>query len=425
MITGKLFKFSLLFLLFLAANLALASSTPPASVAGTTSSGAPAVDANPSSAGSKNPFSLNVTIGFPADISIHQPLTSSSPNDSVGKKAILENTSSKTRVYEYGINAELGNRTPHHTSAALKQAMNLDVDMVYIHLNTFADFDETASDIRNKLSEFNKPMTVFLDNGTNSSGAIISLSRDSGSTDKKNQVTTSVYRLRDNQFRDKYKTYVNSILQKTAKNREEPACVTDVNATPITENNASQQKESLTPSTNLVVYNYQPRIYEKALDFLLHPVISLLLILIMAFGLFLELNKPGTGFPLFASIGAAFLLFIPLHVDGFATYSEMLLFCSGLGLAIIQFIFWKSRIMLSSGLILAAVGLTLSLCPTLNLSYSNLTGMLPLLKALGIVLSASIVMYVTTIFTSRRNNRLGAAGSALKQKKYYAGLRQA
>jgi membrane-bound serine protease (ClpP class) len=231
--------------------------------------------------------------------------------------------------------------------------------------------------------------------------------------------------MKDNQFRDKYKTYVNSILQKTVKDREEPACVTDIDALPVGENNASIQKANLNPSANLVVYKYQPRIFERILDFLLHPAICFLLILILGMGLLLELNKPGTGFPLFASIGAAFLLFTPLHLDGFASYSEISLFCLGLGLAVIQFIwFRKSGFLLTIGLLLAAAGLTLSLCPTLDISFSNLNAWMPLLKAAGLVLSASALIYLAHRLASRHNN-LRPIGSVSKQRAFFTDIHHA
>ncbi|HXC05191.1 MAG TPA: hypothetical protein VNZ86_10600 [Bacteroidia bacterium] len=358
----------LLFLLILIVSLHLPglASSIPGLLANTTANGFPVTPENSSTSG-KNPFSIHITLGFPAEIREKQiqnnsPVTSDSTVSNTGEKK----AGGSPRIYEY--DTEPGNGTAwHHTSAALRQAMNLDADMVYIHINPFADFTTATADIRNKLTEYNKPVTVFLDNGSDKKGAIISVrSETPGTSGHKAGVKTSVYALDGNQVREKYKTYVNSMLNGDLH----PA----VQSTPaglnlITSNTASATDKAVNRTLR---FSYQPRMFEKILDFLLLPFVSFLLMLGMGLGLLFEIRKPGQGFPLFAAIFSAVLFFTPLRLDGLAENYEILLFVSGVLMVLVHFI-WLNKFswMPVTGLLLSFTGLLLCLEPSWQVLTSD------------------------------------------------------
>jgi hypothetical protein len=391
-----LFKFSLAALPFLLAGSALAAGRFPG-LSGVSTNAEPIAESNPGTAASRNPFSMNVTLGFPADIS-GQPIQPSSapPTDSIKKNSSVSGAG-KARVYEYGLSEESGINTLHHTNAAINQALNMHVDMIYIHLNTFADFRGTATDIGNKLFEFNRPMTVFLDNGNNSSGAIISYYPDSSGTKSGSHVTTSVYKPGDNQFREKFKTYVNAAAGVSPPAETRPDLMGEVqtinSGRAVIHNAVPQTRNTSAPVANVVVYQYQPRFFEKALDFLLLPAVSFLLILILLSGLLFELYRPGTGFPLFASIGAALLLFTPLRIDKLANLGELGIFGAGLGILILRhLLFSHNKSLLVFALLLTGTGLTLSLCPDFELTNLHFIFWKPFLRALLITGFASATL---------------------------------
>ena len=390
-------------------NFAFASSTPPVGTA-VTPTGAPIVSDAKDGSG-KNPFSINFTIGFPSSISDKNIGTPAplAPRDSNLFSA--EENISKARIYQYGANAELGAAPArHHTNAALKQAMSLDVDLVYIHLNAFADFEGAATDVRNKLSEFNKPMTVFIDNGSKGSRAIISTRADSSDkSDHQNQIQTSVYSLSGNQFQEKYKTYVNSIVTKAAKEKTKKESLSDSEnagsnskATAVVSGGTKVSGHAGVSKNNIVLYNYRPSLFEKILDFLLQPFMSFLLICLMGLGLLLEFRRPGSGFPLFASVGAALLLFVPLHMDGFADAREIVLFFSGVILMLCKGI-WpkKSFVFLSAGACMAAAGLVFCLSPSFLVPAGVAGGWKFLLKPLALVSSAFLSLALAGYFLNK------------------------
>jgi membrane-bound serine protease (ClpP class) len=384
-------------------NLAFASTTPPsATVIPSTGASEPA---EVKAAEGKNPFSINITLGFPAAISEKHEIT---PAVAVRDSNVFkpEENTAKTRIYEYGFNSDPGSvLARHHTNAALRQAMNLDADLVYIHLNPFADFDGAATDIRNELTEFNKPMTVFIDNGTKGSGTIISLRADSSvKNNRPNQVKTSVYTLSGKQFEEKYKTYVNAIVNNTAS-KQAPrlsaggSCISTLR-TPATGHSANQLTTSSNErsANNIVLFNYQPSLFEKILDFLLQPFVSFLLIFIMGMGLLLELQRPGTGFPLFASVGAALLFFIPLHLDACADMREIFLVIGGISILLIQRIWLTKNTLLGpAGMIIAGAGLVFCLSPFFLVPPESAGGWMQILQPFVLVTAS----FATTWFAYR------------------------
>jgi|GEM_PF-5663537 hypothetical protein len=392
------------FILILGVSLHLtgwAASAPWLIANASSSSGAPI--APETNIAGKNPFSIHITLGFPAEISDNKS-TPAKPvvNDTA---ATSHTANSNPRIYEYETDA---GTLWHHTSAALRQAMSLDADMVYIHVNPFADFNTATTDIRNKLMEYNKPMTVFLDNGADKNGAIISVRPDTASASgNKSGTKTAVYSLNSTQVREKYKTYVNSMMNGTTSSPENKS-VSDASLTNWINNNTTLPKENLQSSsastgtgktTHPVMFSYQPHVFEKVLDFLLTPFISFLLIVIMGLGFLFEIRKPGTGFPIFASIFSAVLFFTPLRMDGLAENYEILLFITGTVLLLLHFVWFKNTWWLPiTGTLLSSAGLLLCLEPSwiLSGSWEDKQALIlkPLLTVSGAISSITIIYRV-------------------------------
>jgi hypothetical protein len=393
-----LFRLFFVILLFAGMNFAFAATTPPTGNA--INATGTSVPADVKGAGGKNPFSFNITLGFPATISDKNEVVPAPVVRDSNAYASEENMS-RARIYEYGANAELGAiPARHHTNAALRQAMNLDVDLVYIHLNAFADFDGAATDIRNKLTEFNRPMTVFIDNGSKGNGAIISLRTDSSDKgDHQNQVKTSIYNLKENQFHEKYTRYVNAIVSHSVKkNIQEPSTAPPSTAiiqpSPLGPTKPSfASRPSVLAASNIVLYNYQPSFLEQILDFLLQPFVSFLLIFVIGLGLLLEFRNPGTGFPLFASVAASLLFFIPLHIDGFADMPEIVLFVIGLSFVLTHRI-WPVRTsyFAPAGFCIAGVALIFCLSPSFLLTTFITGGWKLIIQPFVIVSSAFLTI---------------------------------
>src|SRR5690606_22604785 len=73
---------------------------------------------------------------------------------------------------------------------------------------------------------------------------------------------------------------------------------------------------------------------EKIINIFLNPYLQSVLLLIILGGLYFELQTPGVGFALLASVVAAILYFLPNYLNGLAEYWEILIFIAGILLII-------------------------------------------------------------------------------------------
>lgn len=101
---------------------------------------------------------------------------------------------------------------------------------------------------------------------------------------------------------------------------------------------------------------------DKIIGWLINPVVSGLLIMIMIGGIYFELQTPGIGFPIGAAIIAALLYFAPLYIEGLANHWEILIFVVGLILIAVEiFAIPGFGVAGIAGITLMVTGLTLSM----------------------------------------------------------------
>jgi membrane-bound serine protease (ClpP class) len=82
--------------------------------------------------------------------------------------------------------------------------------------------------------------------------------------------------------------------------------------------------------------NYRLSFTEKIIRVFLNPVISGILILIIIGGIYFELQTPGVGFPLAASVVAAIFYFVPYYLSGLAANWEIVVFFIGVILLMVE-----------------------------------------------------------------------------------------
>jgi membrane-bound serine protease (ClpP class) len=142
---------------------------------------------------------------------------------------------------------------------------------------------------------------------------------------------------------------------------------------------------------------------DKAINFLLNPIVQGILIMLIVAGLYYELQSPGIGFPLILAVSAAILYFAPLYVEGLAEHWEILLFIAGLILIIIEiFAIPGFGIIGISGIALAVVGLTLAMIDNFTFKLSPTFALTELFRSLFIVLSSLTISIIGSIYLSNR-----------------------
>jgi membrane-bound serine protease (ClpP class) len=154
---------------------------------------------------------------------------------------------------------------------------------------------------------------------------------------------------------------------------------------------------------NYEIKNYRLTPLEKTIGFLLNPILHGILIMLIIGGIYFELQSPGIGFPLAASIIAAVLYFAPLYLEGLAQNWEMVLFAVGLVLIALEvFVVPGFGVTGISGIILVVVGLTLSMIDNVVFELDGITAISAIIEELFVVIFSVFISLFLSIYISKR-----------------------
>ena len=111
---------------------------------------------------------------------------------------------------------------------------------------------------------------------------------------------------------------------------------------------------------------------DKIIGWLINPFVSGILIMIIIGGIYFELQSPGVGFPLVASVIASLLYFAPLYIEGLADNWEIVIFVIGVILILVEvFAIPGFGVAGISGIIMVITGLTLSMVGNVGINFSG------------------------------------------------------
>lgn len=323
----------------------------------------------------------------------------------------------KKLVYILNIKQEITKATWRQTSQAFAEADSLKADAILIHMNTYGGTVLDADSIRTKILESKIPVYVFIDNNAASAGALISIACDSiymrpgssiGAATVVNQTGAAMP--------DKYQSYMRSTMRSTAeahgrdtlisgndtlyKWRRDPkiaeamvdpsvyieGVVDTGKVLTFTPSEAMKhgycdgiaqnipEVVAMTGIKNYDVAEYKPTWIEKIIGWLVHPIISGLLIMAIIGGIYFEMQSPGIGFALLVAIIAALLYFAPLYLEGLAENWEILIFVAGLILLAVEiFILPGFGVAGIAGAILVFAGLILSLVDNFKFNFDHVS----------------------------------------------------
>jgi membrane-bound serine protease (ClpP class) len=318
-------------------------------------------------------------------------------------------------VYKLNIKEEITRATWRQTQQAFNEADSLGADVFLIHMNTYGGLVLDADSIRTKILQSPIPVYVFIDNNAASAGALISIACDSiymrpggsiGAATVVNQTGAALP--------DKYQSYMRSTMRATAeahgkdtlvagndtiyKWRRDPKIaeamvdprvfiegvidtgkVLTFTATEAMENGYCEGVAENIPEVlkkvgieNYELVEYEPSWIEKIIGFLVHPMISGLLIMGIIGGIYFEMQSPGIGFPLGVAILAAIAYFAPLYLEGLAANWEILVFIIGVILVMVEiFVIPGFGVAGISGIVLMFGSLVLSLINNVDFNFEG------------------------------------------------------
>jgi len=352
------------------------------------------------------------------------------------------------RIYTFEIKEEIAPPILRMTQKSFEAARDTSADLIIIDMNTYGGMLESADSIRTIILESEIPVWVFINNNAASAGALISIACDSiYMRDGANIGAATVVNQTGEALPDKYQSYMRAMMRSTAEAKGRDPRIAEAMVDPRLEvPGISDSGQVITFTTSEAIkHGYCEGKAESLIDiienagiekyelvkhrstgldnligFLISPIISGILIMVIIGGIYFELQTPGIGFPLGASVVAALLYFAPLYLEGLAANWEILIFIIGIVLIIIElFAIPGFGVAGISGVILVVAGLTLSMID--NMAFEQ--GEFPfsqLASAFFTVIIAAFVSLILSIYLSRKlltTTRFGEIALATIQEK--------
>ncbi len=345
-------------------------------------------------------------------------------------------------VYMLRLDDEIGSSTWRYTREALREARELDADILLVHLNTYGGSVVHADSIRTSLLNFDRPVVAFVDNNAASAGALIALACDTvymrpGAS---MGAATVVNGADGAAMPDKYQSYMRAMMRATAEHhgkklnpdstlswRRDPAiaeAMVDsrvavaglIDSTKVltftpdealrwgyAEGKAESVREILDRMDvkDYSIAEYQPTWTDRLIGFLTNPAIQAVLIMIIVGGIYMELHTAGMGFPSAAALIAAGLYFLPLYLTGIASPWIIVLFFIGLVLILLElFVVPGFGVTGITGIVCVSLALIFGLIEnytfTLSHADSGVVWMSLAIFASGILLAIAAIWYLTS-----------------------------
>jgi membrane-bound serine protease (ClpP class) len=270
----------------------------------------------------------------------------------------------KPKVMVMQIRAEIDPPMNRYVKLALENATAIQADYVIVDMDSFGGAVADADEIVERLLKFDKPVWVFINSDAASAGAYISIACDSiYMTTDATIGAASVVTGEGELAPEKYQSYFRKQMRSTAEaNKRNPDIAEGMVSEKSVIEGVKKEGEIITFTTSEAlkngyceaevksieeilkrnnIENYELTTFklggaEKIIAFVINPFISGLLILIIIGGIYFEMQTPGVGFPLFASITALVLYLVPYYMNGLAEYWEIIVLFIGLLLIIAE-----------------------------------------------------------------------------------------
>lgn len=344
-------------------------------------------------------------------------------NDTIPDSAVY-------KVYQLDIKEEIAPPVWHLTQKAFDEALAGNYDLVFIHMNTYGGLVDVADSIRTAILNSNIPVYVLIDNNAASAGALISIACDSiYMVSGANIGAATVVNQTGEAMPDKYQSYMRSMMRSTAEATgrdpqiaqamvdprikipgviDSGMVITFTTSEAILNHFCQAQVESIEEIMarngieNFKIEKQKLRSSDKIIRFLINPMVSGILIMLIVGGLYFELQTPGIGFPLGAAIIAALLYFAPFYLEGMLENWEIIIFFVGIiFLAVEIFLVPGFGFFGITGIVLIIASLALAMVDNDGFAFT-IPNIEAILEALFIVLGASIMGLILAFYISKK-----------------------
>lgn len=336
----------------------------------------------------------------------------------------------ETKIYLFKVEEDIAQPAVMRVEKALEKAKENQSDLLIMQLNTFGGELAAADKIRTMLLQSEIPVWAYIDNNAASAGALISIACEriymhSGSSIGAATVVNQTGEVQP----DKYQSYMRSMMRATAEARGRRPDIAEAMVDPdvevkdivdsgkvltftteeaIANNYCEGQAESVKELLekagvqNYVIEEQRYTFIEKVINFLINPMISGLLIMLIIGGIYFEFQSPGIGFPLAMAVLGALLYFAPLYLEGLAANWEIILFVVGIALLAVEiFVIPGFGVAGVGGIIFIVGGLALSLVGNIGFDFSGVPTS-DMIQSFSTVIIAISVSFPLVIWLGKR-----------------------
>ncbi|NTV84914.1 MAG: nodulation protein NfeD, partial [Bacteroidales bacterium] len=283
---------------------------------------------------------------------------------------------------------------------ATEEAVEKKADIVLIEMSTYGGLLESADSIRTKILDSPIPVIVFIDHNAASAGALIAIACDSIYMTTGSSIgAATVVDQTGAVVPDKYQSYMRAMMRSTAEATGRDPNIAQAMVDPrikiegvidsgsvltftasealkhgfcegIAEN--TEEVLALAGIKDYEIIEQELKPMDKIIGFLINPVVSGILIMVIIGGIYFELQTPGIGFPSIAAVLAALMYFAPLYLEGLADHWEILIFIVGIALIAVEiFAIPGFGVTGITGIVLVVTGLTLSLIDNVGFDFTH------------------------------------------------------
>lgn len=333
-------------------------------------------------------------------------------------------------IYKFDIKENIAPPALLRAKKAFEEADSLGADFVLIHMNTYGGAVDVADSLRTRIMQSRIPVIVFIDNNAASAGALISIAADRiymrpGS----NIGAATVVDQTGEVVPDKFQSYMRSMMRSTAeaKGRDPQIAQAMVDPSIVVEGVSEEGKVLTFTASEAIKWGFCEGLAEnidevmevagipeyqiveqelttmdRIIGFLISPVVSGLLIMLILGGIYFELQTPGIGFPIIIALSAALMYFAPLYLEGLASHYEIIIFVVGFILIAIElFVIPGFGVTGVLGVLMVVSGLAIAMVGNDGFDFTGVP-VADVLKAFLIVIIAFFFSLTGSFYLSRK-----------------------
>ena len=326
-------------------------------------------------------------------------------------------TDSLTVFYRIRLDQDIDKSSERLVSLGLEKALKAESDYVILDLDTYGGAVDAADSIRSAILGCPVPVVAYINMQAASAGALISIACDSiymktGSSIGAATVVDQTGKVMPDKYQSFMRGMMRSTAQATGRDPKIAESMTDTaNVLTLTPSEAikvgfcegiaesyQEVAEIIAAGNDYIIKDMADDMtwLDKLIQFLLHPLLQSIFMMMIIGGIFVEIRTPGIGLPLLTAVIGAVLYFAPAYLGHLAEYWEIMLFVAGLVLIGIEiFVIPGFGVTGISGIIIVVLSLALAMVD--NIEFRGFDGTLnlqPLVKPVGlVVISAAAAIF--------------------------------